>query len=396
MGRRKDQDAVYRERIRSIPVELYPLLLARAQRPFSTEDTTPFKVTGKHGDKYVTVAYRPNRNTKLSLGPPNRIPDILGSLGFSNATSAAQTPSVDLPQALSTVRDQTQTDQSVISFNDNLPHNFMESAGSAKPSVSLGQASSDPAKEKGVVKQADQVPPRLKPRSAPAIQASHSDLPHDERALLNSYWKLPSVCTLAMGLIFGVAEMLFLASTKRPTSAFAAQSADLPHGVPSIFAAVRNDPASVSTRNSPQALLPQPIKAEPLSTAARSKLTGLFAELCAASAHDQVVENDNGVDRVSVQVDGAHSYGRLLEQYLFQSEYSSSAQEDGIRKLIRTGVTQVSIQKGVLRLAIRDVAAYRLSIVDKDDPSRTLSGLGVGRLWLEFKAEHIEVTEVSP
>lgn len=396
MGRRKDQDAVYRERIRSIPVELYPLLLARAQRPFSTEDTTPFKTTGKQGDKFVTVAYRPDRITKLSIGPPDRIPDILGSLGFNCATRSEPTPSIDLPQGLFTVGDQTKTYQPTTSLNDDMPHDIEGKPGSAEPSVQQGRAAADPTKEKGEVEQADQVTPRLESPPVSAVQVSHSDVPHGNRAVSNSYWKLPTVCTLAMGLIIGIAELLALASTKSATSAFAAQATYLPQVAPPLVTAANTGNTSVGPEDNTQTHLPQPIKPEPLSAAVRSELGGLFAALHGATGHDQVVEKTNGVVCVSVQIDGAHSCGRLLEQYLFHSEYSSSAQEDVIRKLIRTGITQVSMRDGALFLEVRNPAAYEQAITDREDPSRKLSGLGVGHLWLAFKAEHIEVTEVSP
>ena len=391
MGRRKDQDAVYRERIRAIPVELYPLLLARAQRPFSTEDTTPFKTTGNPGDKYVTVAYRPDRNTKLSLGAPDRIPDILSALGFSGTA-----PSTGSPHALPAAVELAQTDKSAISLNDDLPHDFEEAPGSAEPSMSPAQSAANPTREMGVVDQADQVPPRLKSPPVPAVLVQRSDLARGVGKLSNSYWMLPSVCTLAMGLIIGIAELLALASSKSPASALAARATYLPQVAPPLVTAANTGNTSVGPEDNTQAHLPQPIKPEPLSAAVRGELGGLFAALHGATGHDQVVEKTNGVVCVSVQIDGAHSCGELLENYLFRSQYSSSAQEDGIRKLIRTGITEVSMRDGALFLEVRNPAAYEQAITDREDPSRKLSGLGVGHLWLAFKAEHIQVTEVSP
>lgn len=72
--------AKYREVIAAFSSEERQLLRLRAQDPFTESNTGPFFRTGKAGDKYVYIAYRPNRVTKTNLGSPMQVLSILDQL----------------------------------------------------------------------------------------------------------------------------------------------------------------------------------------------------------------------------------------------------------------------------------------------------------------------------
>jgi hypothetical protein len=429
MGKRKDQDAVFAARIRELPADLYPILLARAMDPFSEADTNPFRASGHAGDKYVYIRYCPDRDTRTPLGCPALVQRVVGQLlaqktahldrpvynptmvllhqkretdkFVDNGTAVPSAP-VDLPQAPSaSLGDRAQKVQPADTVTDHLPRNAEQTVGISELSAAAELAAANLIMDVSPRGNTDPMTVSLEPSTNLAAPIQPGDLPHvfarGVAQLSDSYWKLPTVSTIATALMVMLGVLLVPNITTTPPGAvFAAQSLDLPQVVPSSSNAVNAIPIDARPSIGPQDDLPQPIKAAPLTSAVRGKLAGLFAAIHSTFSHEKVVEQGDGVVCVSIQTDEAHSCGKLLEQYLFQSSYSTNAQEDEIRGLIRTKVAQVSMRNGAVLLAIEDVAAYRHALVDPDDSSRHLSGMGTGTLWLEFKADHIEVTEVSP
>jgi len=428
MGKRKDQDAVFAARIRELSADLYPSLLARAMDPFSKADTNPFRASGHAGDKYVYIRYCPDRDTRTPLGSPEFVQGVVRQLLVENTASSdgmAHVPSKksppqnnhsekinengaagshtlgDLQQALeAAIGDQERHDQPAITASDDLPRNPAEAVGIAELSAPDGAAAAYLTVDERRNGNTDSKAVSLKPPTKLSAQIQQDYLQHVHARgvahLSGSYWQLPMVATIVMALVLMIGSQLAPGSSRSPSVTFAAPLSDLPQVEPSNSSAA--NAVSIDARSpsyTPDDLL-QPIKPETLTAAVRGELASLFAALCGASGHDRVVEQANGVVRVPINIDGAHACGELLENYLFRSQYSSSAQEDVIRKLIRTGITQVSMRDGALFMEVRNPAAYEQAITDREDPSRKLSGFGVGHLWLAFKAEHIQVTEVSP
>lgn len=70
----------YRAIISRFTTDERVLLRKRATDPFAEIDTDPFKTTGKPGDKYIYIAFRPDRVTKVILGPPAQVLEILDAL----------------------------------------------------------------------------------------------------------------------------------------------------------------------------------------------------------------------------------------------------------------------------------------------------------------------------
>ncbi len=402
MGRRKDQDAVYKDRIRQLPAGLYGPLWARATDPFSEADTKPFFVNGRPGGIYVSIAFRPGRKTKVSLGPPDLVLGVLRALGFSDvAGPSAPACSLDLPPTPpARAYDRSGAGTASIVFAGDLPHNLEEAAANPAASVPTDSVAANESSRNKAGENNDQEQTGLESAHHQAGLIHQGDLPHvvvDGLAQLSdSVWKLPALSTLAAALVIVIGDLLVPGSPKSPTPAFAEESADLPQAVPSLVAAANTSSFDISQRSGGQVHLPRPTKAEDSSPVPVGKLATLFAAVCQAANGGHPAGPSTRVAPVSVRVDAVPTCGEILERTLLGSSYASSPEEIGIHRIVRTGITSISLQESTLVMQVQNVAAYRQAIMDRDDPSRSLAGICVGGLWLAFKPDCVEVTEVAP
>lgn len=433
MGKRKDQDTVFAARIRQLPAGLYPLLLARATDPFSDADTNPFRTSGHAGDRYIYIRYCPDRNTKTPLGSPEFVQGVVRQIlvesptpvdtpahAFSKASPpkthkanmtivehevGASSDPDDLPQTLSAaIADYAQMAQPAIIVADDLPRCLEAMAVDVDPPVPSQTPAANIVEDQEARRASDLGPtdqgspaPHKENLGNPAHRSNSLQIPKRVLGQLsNSYWKLPSASTIGMAAALIVAGYLAPDTINGPATAPDAQLNDLPQMVPSKGTATNAVPVGATLKSSEQTDLPQQTKVKNLPPARHGKLANLFAALSQVNARNTSIGATKSTFPVSIRTDETPACGELLEQALLGVGSSVNSQENAIRQVLRTDIATAEFRDGALLLAVRDTAAYRQAISDIKDPSRSLSGLGIGSLWLAFEGDHIVVVEVSP
>lgn len=398
MGKKKNQNEIYRARISSLPAGLYSLLLARARAPFSTEDTNPFRTNGKPGGKYVRIAYRPDRDTKVSLGPPALIEDYLSqqtalihSVAIGAGADRNEAPKVlraDIPQnEVHGPASDSSVDRPAPSAAAplNLPQSLGADGCSSSGNTCLPVVPSS-RRNSGYESTVS---------GAAANGSSFCQLVCRIwlSAFSGSFWTIP----ILAAAFAAVVSLLTPREIRRPVSAasavVAAATFDLPQQT-TKNASVANPAVSPSQSHPFPADLSQPSALELARLGQRGRFGVLFSGLCHAVGRAPGVRQDATGQTYYLDVLGIDRASAVLEQSLLPPSGCDDYVQVALRRFLRGNVRRVELTGTTLvLLSVGDEALQRVS-VDPSYPPRRLSGFGWEQMAFSVLADRLLVRDV--
>lgn len=381
MGRRHNQAYIYESRMRAIPPELYPKLAQRASDPFTATNTNPFYVNGRPGEKYISIAYRPTRTTKQSLGAPEFVMRTLAKLAPSEIIAEAG----DRPTRHTTGASTATT--SHVSPSEKLQPEATEPAHQVSPNRPLA---TDISTNREVLQRSETT----------ALSTAAKCGKHQEEGnaasfgaflrhgLSATYWLIPA---LALGLAI-------LASTiNAASSALAVETGivDLPRCTPLPIAAANSMP-HIEASHDEALLLPQDSEAALHEIENHGVLGQLFAALCRVTNQLPCESRRGSYGMETIAVEDNVQALKLIEAMILPAAAYELPMDAAFRQTIRGNLRTVTWANGKLVLSLNDVPSYRRAITDPEDPRRVRAGLSWGRLALSFQEAVVVVEEVQP